>query len=339
MAYLDSVRVQLQDAAAEALWTDAEINSGITDALVDFSRRQGGQEIYDTDACVTIANSRLVDIDSLTSVLLYGNDRRSFHPTEGLEYPVAKWPRRYRNFRVFDTYIEMDKTTAPSTGNEAVYLRYYKAWTEATMPSIWDDLVIRMATAKCLIFKPRYFINEIMDETTKFDNITTALDEMNSRIIQAISDSDNGRNLIGDKRDEFIAAVNTVDDRVNQAINDIATAQTYFNKANVGRPESEYLNSAISQLQVSSTKLNQAAGYISEVVPDSHRQQANIELNSAVTSLRKAQGYINHFQERIRAVNLGDKYEAIGLRMLQALEPEIRKTRHYRAAFRSLSRG
>lgn len=224
----DKVRVELQDSASEAVWTNSELDRAIGDALLEFSRKQGGQLVYDTMSFATTADSRLIDISSLSSVLLYGYTKESFHPTEGVEWKVSQWPRKFRNFKVFDTYIEMELDAAPGTADEGIYVKYYKVWTENQLPEIYKDIVVKLAAAKALIYKPLSYINTLMDETTTFSEISDGLTDMENRMTKSILD--------------------------------IEEARSYFNTASIGRPEQEYLNSAASELQAAISKMRKAQG-------------------------------------------------------------------------------
>jgi len=80
---------------------------------------------------------------------------------------------------------------------------------------------------------------------------------------------------------------------VNKAITDVETARGFFNKANAGRPEIEYLNSAGSELQNALSKMNQAGSYQGlESTAQSHRNNAIAEMQTSALKLSQSRSYM-----------------------------------------------
>lgn len=319
MALQDDVRIELQDLNSTIFEPD-EISRAITDALMKFSEKSP-REVIETLA--TAANSRLVDISKVTG-LIYGYDALSFHSIYGVEYPTGEYPRKYRNFKVIGTNIEMVLNTAPNEAGKNVYATCYKAHTETTLPEAYKSLVARVAAALAAKYKPLKFINEFQAETTKFSNITTAIGNMSARITKAIDDLSSGRAMVGDEREAAIDAIDDMAALVAQMLADIKTAEGYYNKANIGQPEREYLNSASMEGNAAVISLNKARGYLAvETTSSSYRAHAAGELTSANTYLNQAKGYLEHLKARITVINLADKYEAWGRRMEADVEKEL----------------
>ncbi|MFC1924292.1 hypothetical protein ACFLXA_02880 [Chloroflexota bacterium] len=390
MAFADDVAVELQDSSNN-VFASTEITRGINDALRMFSRKKP-REI--TETAYTVAGTRLVDISGIKEDdLIFGYDERSFNMPFGVEYKVNQWPTDYRNFRVIPdpdlAYIELDLKNAPSTSDLEVRLRCYEIWTESNLPSGFDDLIVQLAAALCLQYKHLYYVNEWNGENTKFNSILSALDDMSNsiieaesllidgtaligdnrtsaatavgnvdaRITQALEDLSDGRDAIDDLRDSSIGAIDDVSARITQLVADIVTARTYFNKSNVGAPESEYLASAntegqaamallsqarsylteettaqsfrnqgVAELQASNVLLNQAAAYMKlEETVNSYRAQALAYLRNANSSLTETRGRMEQLKLRLNSINLSTIYRQEADRKMALVIPELNR--------------
>lgn len=303
--FMDDVRLVLQDSDGN-IWTYAELNKAINDALLLFSKRRPYKQVT---TLATTADSRLVDISSLVSELLFGYDVDSFDSVYGVEYPTGQYPRKYRSYNVQpDGYIELSIDTAP-TSIANVTVIYHKAHTTITIPQAYESLLVNLAAAIAAKNKPLKYINDWQASTTKFTALTTAIDDMTNRITTAIDDLVDGRTAL-----TADAGTEEMTDRITQAINDIASARTYFNKSNIGQPEIEYLSSAARELNIAMTHLNRSGGFNSLTTG---------ELSIANTSLNKARGYVEHIKLQLATINLAEKYEAWGLNLEASLQKEL----------------
>ena len=318
---LGNLRIVLGDTDKH-IWTSAELNVAIDASLIELSKKQ---PYIVKETLATVATSRALDMSSITG-LLFGYNKLSIDSPKGVEYPVGEYPRRYRNYDIDGTSLVMDIETVPSAAGEDVYVNCLKAHTADTLPPSMEPLAVKLAAAYAAINKPLKFINDFEAETTKFDNITTAIGNMSERITQAIADLTSGRALVGDERESATEAIGDMTARIGQAVADIASARTYFNKANIARPEQEYLASAGQEMSSAISYLNQARGYLAEEggVSGGYRNQAVAELTGANTYLGQARGYLEHVKVRIANINLTEKYEAWGQRMLAQVQPELR---------------
>ena len=304
----------------QRIWTNTELDQAITEALAEVSKKY---PYIVVESLVTQEDSRNVDISGVSD-LLYGYDVLSIASPEGVEYPTAEWPKKYRNYKISGTNLVMDITTAPSDAGDDVYVTCLKVHTVDSLPPAIEPLVVKIAAARAAINKPLDFLNDFQAETTKFDNITTAIGNVSAMVTQFIADMTSGRALIGDERESATEAIDTMTERIVQQVADIASARTFFNKANIARPEQEYLASASQEAQSAMGYLNQARGYISEeTASGAYRSQATGQLNGATAYLNQARGYLEHFRLRIADINLADKYEAWGQRRLQQVQPEL----------------
>ena len=283
MTLATQTRIQLQEAAAD-IFADAEITQAITDALAIFSRKRPCE---DAATLATVASSRLVVATTLLASLLWGYDEMSFHSLYGVEYKTGQWPRKYRNFSLdSDGNIEMKLDSAPSASAENVYVRYYKAHTEATLPAAYTELVVRLATALVLKYKPLKFINTWNAEATKFDNLTTAIGNMSARIQQAIDDLGDGRDKIGEYRASAATAIGNVAARITQAVADLSSGRTMIG---------DYRDEAILDIDSMSAQINLAISALTSglaLIGDERTTAVNI-INSTTNIIEQARDDIN----------------------------------------------
>ena len=281
------IRNNLQEALAD-VFTDAEIAIASSDALIIFSRKRPCE---DAATLATVASSRLVVATSLAASLLWGYDEMSFHSLYGVEYKTAQWPRKYRNFSLdSDGNIEMKLDSAPSASAENVYVRYYKAHTETTLPAAYIELVVKLATALVLKYKPLKFINAWNAETTKFDNLTTAIGNMSARIQQAIDDLGDGRDKIGEYRASAATAIGNVAARITQAVADLTSG-----RAMIGDRRAEAITAITSDTVGMTAQINLAITALTSglaLIGDERTTAVDI-INSTTLIIEQARDDIN----------------------------------------------
>ena len=323
---IDKIRNQIQESVAD-LFTSDEIAIAATDALREYSK-------YDplrvNTTLVTTANSRMIDISSLDELLLEGYKSGSFFQIEegksSFEYPISQWERKFRNFSIYSNgYAELNVDSAPSSAGETVNVIYYGIHSSDTLPPINEGLVAKRAAAKAAKVKPLKFLNEWNSLTTKYDAMTTAINNMAGRVTQITNDLSSGRELIEQNYTEIMEAIGDMAAKITLMSSDIASARTYFNKANIGQPESEYLNSASLEAQTANTSLNKARGYLSAEgsTPSEYRGMAAGELALTNIYLNQLRGYVEHLKLKMATVNLADKYEAWGARLEASTQREL----------------
>lgn len=290
-----------------SVFTNSELTLAQNVALELFSRKRPRER---TATLATVADSYLVDISSLVDNLLWGYDALSFHSLYGLEYETGQDPREYRNYWVHsDGNIEMVLDSAPSASDEDVKVRYYDLHTIDTVPSAYTYLIVRLASAIAAQNKFLDYLNEWMLVSDKFTDANTAIDNAGTRFTQAIADLTSGR----------VPLTNTVDiedirDAIGDALTAITTAETYYNKANVGRPQVEYMNSAAMQLRKAATDLSHSSGLHS---------LSSGELNVINAYISQAKTFMNYISVRNSTVALTQKYEEWGLRLETKLQKEL----------------
>lgn len=290
----------------EDVWSWGEKKKAIEEALRIFSEYVP-YEVQDTSNFVTTASSREVDISSLTT-LLYGFRKESFHPVEGVEYPVDEWPRTYKDFQIDGTTLVMMLDNAPSSADEEIYLKYLTYWTTATLPATYEILISKVATAVALINTPRKFLNQLMGESTTFDNITTAIGNLSTRFTQAINALTSGTNLLKAGSGEDVV------DAIQRAISSIDNARRFINKSNVGQPVANYLNSASLELQTLNSHIATSGGL---------GAMSNAQLAICNTYLSQAKRYMDHFQARLAKIYSADKYRKEGLEEMALCERDM----------------
>lgn len=329
MSFATEVSALLQDSSNVIFSATGEIATAINDALRMFSRKKPREQ---NDVLYTMKDVRDVDISMLTeSTLIFGYDSQSFHPIYGVEYPTGKWPREYRNFNVEPDptmpYIVMDLDDAPTSSGEEVAVRYFEVWTETNLPSGYDDIIIRLATALVLIGKPTYYQNDFQSTSTLLNTMTESLDEASNRIQQSIDDLDTGRDLIGDERDEAVTAIDLAQAAITAIGTAITAAEAYYNTVNIGTPEKDYITgSAAHRASIANEQLALARGHLSfESTSQSWRSQATTELQAANTALSELRGSAEHLKIWMAKVNLAKEYEARGQRLMSEVMPELNK--------------
>lgn len=337
MSFQTEIQAKLHDAGAD-IFTTAEIDQAVEDALYEFSTYKP-REVFDA-TLDTVASTRMVDLSTITSpAMLYGFDKRSFNPVYGVEYPTGKYPRKYRNFTVIDEDLEIDLASAPSASSETINIRYYAAWTEATIPDSYDEYIIDLATARVLTNQNLKHINDIIKDGAKFDEVTVALDEMIPRIDNAVALLSTGEDLIADKMDEAITAIDNMTTEINDAQSAVQLAEEYFNDAAIGQPEVEYMSKANMHLNTAGAFMTQASGYLNiDSTPRIYQAQATAELQSAIASLRRANANLDKLRARIQASALADKYLQMGNQIVAVTIPKLRKLGGIRAKQKTWSR-
>jgi hypothetical protein len=123
--------------------------------------------------------------------------------------------------------------------------------------------------------------------------IITAIGASVTQITSATDALTSGNTLIVDQRDEMLAAITLMTTATAQARSDIASARTYFNKVNVGNPDTEYLRSAETELGASLRDFDQARGFLNDYsTSGTYRQQAASQLSVASERLAQARTYL-----------------------------------------------
>jgi len=323
MTLATDVAAELRDSSANIF---TNVSTNVSDALREFSQHKPRErrEIF-----YTIADSRLVDISIIPEDdLIFGYEMGSFHSLEGVEYEIDQDDEEFRNFKVRrdddGAYIRMDLKTAPSTSGESVRIAYYEVWTEANLPNGYYNLVRDMATRNALNNQDLYYLNEFMATSTKFNTMTSMLDEAEDRINESISVLTSGKALIGDERDEAVTAIDAVAARITAINAAITSAETYYNTVSVGQPELEYIRSAREQSNSAATSLALARGHLAfESTAQSYRQQASTELSNANAALNLLRGSAEHIRAWISSINLSKEYMARAQLLDAKIQPEL----------------
>ena len=183
------------------------------------------------------------------------------------------------------------RVTADGTisSNEVANLAFYPAllaiaaddavvtFKKSTLHTTLERILIKMAAGHAAIREPLVYLNAFEGDASKFSALTTSVTNMTARIEEAVSN-----------------------------IND---ARGFFNKANVGRPEQEYLASA--------------------------RQ----EMNSAASYLGQAKGHIDHLNQRLANIKVAFNYKAWGEERLAEARAELYRNAGRRGIRKNLSAG
>lgn len=309
MTLAADVRVEIQEASA-SLYTDAEVTAAITDALLMFSLKR---PYVKTDTMATIEDSRLVDISGITD-LLYGYDEASFDSMYGCEYPVATtsdnyWPRKFRNFTIVGTDLVMDLSTPPEDTGDDVNVMYYAVYTENTLPAGYRRILVELATAILIRQKTLNFINEWFADTTKWDEIDNALNQMTQRVSKAIEDLARGREISESEDADY-----DIKYTMGKVLSEIQIAQTYFNKGNYGHPEIEHLNSAASDLNAMNAMMGASATFGSF---------GQAELNAVYSYLNRVRGGLDKMRVQLNSTNLAGSYDTLARQRIAEIEAKI----------------
>jgi len=120
-------------------WTDDELDRHIQHAVLDISQAVP-LEAKDDSLVIPTPASREIDISAIAG-LIY---------VEAVEYPVAQYPKRYRDHKVWANSLELLIDTMP-TAADPLYLYYGKvhsitalsliAWTALTLYALGDTIV------------------------------------------------------------------------------------------------------------------------------------------------------------------------------------------------------
>lgn len=119
------IRRDLKDESS-IKWTDDEIDRHISHAVLDISQA-APLESKETSLVIPTPASREVDISSVLG-LVY---------VEAVEYPTARFPKRYRNYKVWASTLELLTDELP-TAAAALYIYYGKTHSlTALVTDIW----------------------------------------------------------------------------------------------------------------------------------------------------------------------------------------------------------
>jgi hypothetical protein len=143
------VRRDLKDEDnANYRWQDNEIDRAIQRAVAELSR-YAPREMKSTIA--TVDGSREVDISSLTDRVL----------VDRLEFPVAKTPRSFQRFDVFQETITLIGDAEGDGGN--CYIYWGKVHTldgsTSTIPSYLEDVLALGAAAYAVLAQTQYRVD------------------------------------------------------------------------------------------------------------------------------------------------------------------------------------
>ncbi|MGA2669956.1 MAG: hypothetical protein ABSF21_00845 [Dehalococcoidia bacterium] len=245
-----------------------------------------------------------------------------------VEYPIGSDPQDFVKFTVFGNTLRIEDTT-PALGAN-IYLYCYKAHqlTESTS-SLSPDLervLVEGTVAKAALA----WVNNIRTQTnlaiSTIDTISTTIGSMDARITQAINDLASGRVLIGSKKTETNTAIGNMTTRISQAINDLTSGRALINKINIGgAPENDYAQYAAVELNNAARYLEQSRGYLSEDTPSSeYGNYAARELNNAVAYLNKATGYFRTLTAQLDVAASATRYQAWANNQLMIYQNSLR---------------
>jgi hypothetical protein len=131
-------------------WTDDELNRHIAHAVKEFSEHVP----YEQKATkATASGSREMDIATITDRIM----------VEAVEYPVAKFPRRYQPFSLWGDTLTLLGDEVPD-GSDA-YIYYGKLHTldggSSTIPARFEDLVVAGACGYAAVEWAVYAVNRV----------------------------------------------------------------------------------------------------------------------------------------------------------------------------------
>lgn len=346
---LASMAYKLQTVGAMDVYTPNEMTEFLTEAIKRYSFKYPKLEEATLD---TIADSRLVDISSLESNLLWGYDERSFHWKEGVEYETGNWPRDYVAFTVRPSgHIEMSIESAPSEDDEDVNVMYYTARTASNI--IHEDIVVDLACALTLMSKPLSYMNGLMGDSNKFDNIVSSLTATERRMSQAITLLSSGAPMIGSERGAALELLNGIDtsyldDRdsgamgkndlaindagalIEKALADMDKAESFRGKSTIGKPEAEWMNGAALNLRNATTKLSQVNSWQSLEM-----QKVNVALVKAKALLSSEETAQSIRQQASAELNTAQAYVRQTVSRIEHLKMRIQTVKladYYRVA-------
>jgi len=124
----------LLDDAAVAIWTDAELNDHIDEALRLLSRSTPNEE---TSTIATTAGNRDVSISSLTDLIRI----------RAAEYPTGNFPETFVPFRVWGLTLTLLGSDVPDGSNVRLFWESTHLVADGTLPTTHDTAVLRAAAA------------------------------------------------------------------------------------------------------------------------------------------------------------------------------------------------
>ena len=134
-------------------WTDDELDRHIQHAVLDISQAVP-LEAKDEALVIPTPASREIDISGVAG-LIY---------VEAVEYPVAQYPKRYRDHKVWANTLELLISETP-TADDPVYLYYGKVHTvddaASSLPGHLEDLCAVGAGAFAALEWASYAINQV----------------------------------------------------------------------------------------------------------------------------------------------------------------------------------
>ena len=145
------VRRDLHDEDAENYrWSDDELDRHIAHAVKDFS---GALPLDQKETKATTSGSREVDVSSLSGRVVI----------EAVEYPVEKFPRKYRRFALWGDTLTLLGSEVPDGTNAHIY--YGKLHTlddtTSTIPAQHEDVVVTGAGGYAAVEWAIYAINRV----------------------------------------------------------------------------------------------------------------------------------------------------------------------------------
>jgi len=185
MAYTEDQLVsrvlqRLQDSGT-AIWSTAEIGQVMDACLLEVSYYKPRVVLA---TVTTTANSKQVDISSLTDLLYGTDDARSF---EYVEFPTDKDPPRYRNFEVRQGKLIMDISFAPSDGEDVrLYCRQphvVDGTTTNTLDPYLEGLLVDLCAGRAAISKSIDYVNQV---TVGGQGVTRDYQEWGSQLLTVV---------------------------------------------------------------------------------------------------------------------------------------------------------
>ena len=131
-------------------WTNDELDRHIAHALKEFSEALP----YEQKATkATSDGSREIDISTITDRIM----------VEAVEYPVAKFPKRYQRFSLWADIVTLLGDEVPDGSNSYIY--YGKLHTlgvsTSTIPAKYEDLVAAGACGYAAVEWAAYAVNQV----------------------------------------------------------------------------------------------------------------------------------------------------------------------------------
>ena len=203
-----------------------EIDLHIGHCLVEISEKRP-YEVKDT-TLTTTAGSKELDISSIEDLF----------KVEKAEFPVGNEPPDYRNVSVFGDTLRFAYDSSPA-GGETIYLYCWKLHqlTEdtSTLSPQLERVLVDGAVAKAALGWINQVRGQVKEAITRITEVNASIDNMSSRITQAVTDLTAGRSL-------------------------------GFNKVYVGRdPLGDYASFAARELGNANSYLAQSQGYLREL--------------------------------------------------------------------------